>query len=313
MRIRPIAVLALLASVGAAAHSQTPYPPEANLRFEVWDGTQWTNQVNAHPGDRIEWRAVISSVGTRTDLLGLAECLCQPIIPNADNDGPVMDELGPWRNGGASGWGIPGSLLSESEGDSGDPLSSYGRVGFGYIGTTATGSNTMTSFRHSNGSNGAPPGEWLRIAGNYVSQWPVTGAGPGWSTADSNRLLRGINAGQVSRLSSGFPNGTNPNWRGGTQDLVVFRQALIIGDAPADRTVEVSAAESPFRRAQMLPGTTDNRRYISWYDQENQLFSAAYRTCLTITPAIALVTVPAPGACGGIVCGVWAVRRRRTA
>ncbi len=304
-RVQCLAVV-LVALAGSAAQAQAPYPAETNLRFEVWDGGQWTNQVNAHPGDRIEWRAVISYVGTRTDVQGLAECLFQPIIPNADNDGPIMDEIGPWRNGGVtgnvmSGFDLPSTMLSVAEGEYGGPLTSYGRVRFGAIASTETGSNILSTFRHAGGSGGAPDGSWIRLAGNFVSIWPVAGDGSNWSAADSNWLLRGISIAQESHTHPSFSGGVNPYWRGGTQDVVIFRQAIIIGDIAAERTLEITAAESAFRRAAMQPNTTDNRRYVSWYTEDYQSFSAAYRASLsTITSARAIVTVPAPAVWAGI-------------
>ncbi len=304
----------LAAFAGSPAVSQTPYPAETNLRFEVWDGAQWTNTVNAHPGDRIEWRAVISYVGTRTDIQGLAEVLYQPIIPNADNEGPVMDELGPWRNLGASGSSSSGSagLLSESEGNDGGPLPSYGRVGFGLIGSGPQSQNIHTSFRHTNGTNGAPPGSWLRIAGWYCSQWAVDGSSAVWTPSDTNRLLRGMTAGQMSRLTSAYPStgGVNPYWRGGTQDLVILRQALFVGDDATDRAVAITTDERFLRRAGMSFGSTDNRRYVNWYTEDSQEQDDAYRTSLTITPAIAFVTVPAPGTAVVIGTFAWVCARR---
>lgn len=309
MRTRLLPAALVLASVGAPALAQTPYPAETNLRFEVWDGSAWTNTVNANPGDRIEWRAVVSYVGTRTDVMGLAEILYQPVIPNADNEGPVRDELGPWRNGGVSGNFIPGTLLSPAEGQDGGPLPSYGRIGFGFFSTEATGSNVLTSFRHSGGSDGAPQGDWLRIAGNFVSQWPSSGTGA-WTTDDSNRILRGVSAGQWCRINplTGVPN---PVWQGGTQDLVIFRQALIVGDAAQDRTIEITMQDEFLRRAGMGVGSTDNRRHVRWFTQDVQQHSAAYRTSLTITPAIALVTIPSPGLGVAAIAGCAAVVRRR--
>ncbi len=298
-------------SVGSVALAQAPYPSETSLRFEVWDGSQWTNQVSAHPGDRIEWRAVVSYVGTRTDIHGLAEMTFQPVIPNADNEGPVKDELGPWRNGGVTGNYVPDSMLTPAEGASGAALASYGRVSFGYPATVATASNILTSFRHTNGSNGAPAGNWLRVAGNYVSQWPVAGDAPDFSVADQNRVLRGVYCAQNSNY---LPTGTglNPFYVAGSTSVVVFRQSLIVGDENTDRMVDITAEDWSFRRAGTTSSPTDNRRYISWYTEEVQQFGAAYRTSLTVTGARAIVTVPEPQA---FALAVWALplvaRRRR--
>ncbi|MFO0832919.1 MAG: hypothetical protein U0637_13895 [Phycisphaerales bacterium] len=296
-----------LAAVSGAV-AQATFPLESELRFEVWDGTQWASSVHAAAGDRVEWRAVVSYTGTRTDIQGLSEALYQPVVSNADNAGVAMDALGPWRNGGEGSEVLPGTLVTTDEGESGGPLASYGRVGMAHTGTISAYSNILTTFRHSGGSGGAPAGEWLRVAGSFVTQWPVSGSGSGWNADDANRLLRGVSAAQNSRLAPGYPGGVYPYFREGTQRVVIFRQALVLGDA-TDRVVEITTMEAMLRRAVMYSGSTDNRRYISWYTQDSQTYNAAYKTSVVITPATIFVPAPVPSA--ALVVLLFARRRAR--
>lgn len=293
-----------------AAWAQTSYPIESEVRFEVWNGSQWSTSVQALPGDRIEWRVVASYTGPRTDIKGLGELLYQPVISNTDNTGPIMDQVGPWRNGGVGSEALPGTLLTSSEAADGNALASYGRYGLGFIGTVPTSSNVLTTFRHSGGANGAPPGDWLRLAGTFVSQWPVAGDAANWTSTDGNRLLRGVVASQASRIANWYPDtgNVNPYYRSETANVVLMRQALILGDSTDVRSLEITTMQQMLRRTGMTTGTTDNARYMTWYTQDNQSFSAAYKTGVVITPAVVTV-VPAPAA--GVVACVAVFCRRR--
>ena len=66
----------------------------------------------------------------------------------------------------------------------------------------------------------------MRIAGSYVSTWPRALLGPAppldVTTADLNRVLRGVNSGQSSEAQQ--PLFHTP----GTQSLVVYRQSLTV-------------------------------------------------------------------------------------
>ncbi len=257
----------------------------AVAQFEVFDpsanGGQgaWTTFMTAQPGQRVEWRVKFSYVGTRTDLFAIGEVLYQPTIENADNvdAGDGIDTLGPWRNGGNGGNSIVGSMLSGAEGNDGGPLPSYGRVRFGGTATAGTGSNTITTFRHSNGSDNAPPGEWIRIAGSSVSEWPAPSFVCDW-VACSYRTLRGVSAQQQSyALNSTYHIQ-------GTQNLVTFRQALLLSNSTAPRIINISTFDTAFRR--VANTGSDDTRFISW--QTSFSDSGSHRT---LFPAIAPATV----------------------
>jgi MYXO-CTERM domain-containing protein len=298
-----IVSLVALSGIAAVANAQTPpmEPIGASLRFEAWNGMEWTRNLVTVPGARVEIRAVVNYTGTRTDLTAMGEILYQPILSNADNTGGSTDNFGPFRNGGISGNGIPGSLLTEAEGNNSGALADYGRVRFGQTAMNTANQNVMTQFRHSGGSNGAPAGEWIRLAGSFVSQWPAATlpAAPG---ADGlNRITRGVSANQVSRAL------TNPqtNHTLGTSNLVIFRMALTLGDGTDTRTL--TSSPSFLKRA---GGTTstDDTRYMTW--QAGDSDNGSVRVGVEFQDLTISVPTPASMALLGLG-GLVAARRRR--
>jgi len=295
--VRACTALVLAASVAPA---QTTYEENgASIRFEVYDpGTQaWTSGISAFAGQQVEFRAVVSYTGTRTDLYSFGAALYQPIVTNADNTGAgaQADQLGAFRNGGNQGLA---QMLTRAEGEDGNALADYGRVVWFGSETTATGSTTLTSFRHSDPGDPWPNGgEFIRMAGSGVSVWPTPLPGPCTST-EINRILRGVSSG-----------GSPIDGIHGTTDLVVFRQALRLSDNAASRAVSISTFVESFRR---VGGTTssDDRRYFEW--RTGPADSGSHRTSVTIVPATIWVNVPAPGgAAASVMAVLWASRRRR--
>lgn len=298
-------IVSMLAVAGMASLASAQV--EANggrLTFQVWNGAAWTNAVDVLPGARVEVRVVASYIGTRTDLFAMGEALYQPTFSNADNTGAgaQQDQIGAFRNGGNGGNSVAGSMLTVAEGDGGNSLADYGRVRFGGTANSATGSNTMTSFRHSGGSDGAPAGSWIRMAGTFVASWPQ--ALPTTTTADNiNRILRGISAQQQSQaLNSTFHVQ-------GTSGLVIFRQAITLSDDPAVRTLQFSSFIESARR---VGGTTstDDTRYMTW--QTGAADSGTHRTGVTYVPANINVIIPTPASAALMgLGGLIAARRRR--
>lgn len=304
----PAACVAMVVCAGHALAQTTFEPNGGQLRFEVLNpqtGTWGSTYPDALSGEQVEFRVVASYVGTRTDLFAMGEVLYQPTISNVDNTGAgsQADQIAPYRNGGNSGNSVAGSMLSSAEGGIVAPLpGGYGRVGFGGTSTTATGSNTMTSFRH-NSDNGSPPGSWIRLAGTFVSQWPAQYVNVAPDATAINRILRGISSQQQSQaLNSTFHIA-------GTQNVVIFRQAIILSDSDEVREMQISTFNEAFRR---VGGTTstDDTRYMTW--QTGAADSGSHRTSVTIVPATIWVNVPAPGAAAVACVGlVLASRRRR--
>lgn len=300
------AALACALGIAGTVSAQTWEPNGAVMRFEVWNGTAWTSgPIAAMPGDRIEWRTVVSYVGTRTDLLALGGALHQPTISNTDNTGPIRDELAPWRNNGITAHHMPGTILTAAEGVSAAPNPlGYGRVSFYSPAMQPEFSNTMTTFRHSAGSNGAPAGNWIRMAGSFGTLWPRSLDGTTGTADDFNRILRGVGTTQQPRDLLPEP------YVEGVSNLVVFRQALVLGDSTDLRTIQVSTFQESFRRWG-VGSSTDDRRFFYWQASYSDTGLSGHRTGVAIEPAF-IVVVPTPQtALVLLLAGSPVVRRRR--
>jgi len=297
MNTRRSLVVFLCALSGAAvAHAQTWEPDAARLRLEVSNGFQpWSTSMVATPGTRIEYRVVLDYTGTRSDLFALGEALFQPTIRNAG-----LAALGATY--------LPNGALTQADGASIMALPQYGRVGYLRPGTTPVNSNMMTNFRHTGGFNGAPPGDWMRVAGSFVSQWPrALPSGTDVTADDINRLLRGIACTQLPQSVSPTDHIT------GTTGLVLFRGATTF--EPTDGfMMEFSTFRESLRRWGGVSGASepDDRRYIAWQTGPTDSGSGltGHRTGVVIQSAI--VVIPAPGAAAVACVGlVLASRRRR--
>lgn len=170
--------LASLAGSGIATAQVVQEPIGARLEYQVsLPGGTWGSSVTINPGERVEWRAVISFTSTQ-NAVALGRIYYQPIFSNVDNTGTgsEQDQLGTWRNNGSSGQGnttLQQGLLSLAEGADSSELASYGRVHYGFTSrsTTAGSSGPLIGHRHSGASDGAPSGEWMRVAGSNNTTW----------------------------------------------------------------------------------------------------------------------------------------------
>ncbi len=309
--------VALLAMAGfaAGAAAQTYEQGGARLEFQVFDPAlaHWTSTVNALPGQQVEWRIRLSYTGTRTDLHAPGEAIYQPVISNTDNsdDAGGMDTLGPWRNGGITGWSIPGTMVTAAEGDSGAPLASYGRVNYGLATTTAATSNIITTFRHSNGGDGAPAGTHLRVAGNFIAQWPRDLSGPvpplDVTTTDIRNIIDGVHSGQGAHGSS------SPHVEG-LVDMVTFRGAILLSASPGERTLQISTFRDSIRRVGGSGANeSDDRRYFAWQTGIGDIGTGTlgHRTLDPEFNAAEIHVIPAPAGLACAVIGAGLARRRR--
>ncbi|MFO0830940.1 MAG: hypothetical protein U0637_03745 [Phycisphaerales bacterium] len=239
--------------------------------------------MTAQPGQRVEWRLDVVYTGTRTDLFALGEVLFQPTVENADNidAGDGVDAFGPWCVVGPCD--MPPEIcypLSQTSARSGDPLARYGKVDFGGNPTSWPGGNQLTLFRHSQGSGGAPPGEWMRIAGASAMNWPLPLSCPP-RPEEINLILHGVSSIQQSQAlaPSHHVSGTAP---------VVFRDALQLSMSPFARTITLSTFRTSLGRPVGIT-SCDDRRYISW--QAGSADSGSWRTLEpAISPAYIFIT-----------------------
>jgi hypothetical protein len=285
MSIRCVGVALLVAVAGSAWSERAVAQPQesvgATLRYEVaLPGGVWGSSIAITPGQRVEWRAVVSFTGTQP-AVGLGSLLFQPVLFNVDNAGAGsgVDELGAFR-------APPNNILSALEGQTTDSLATYGRVVYG------TGTNVnLLGHRHSGGSNGAPPGDFIRVALAAGTQW--------YGPSGSGSFADSVNA-------------INNNSIAGTQDVVLFRQAFIASDdlLASPRLVRINTEAGSMRRAGGVSGL-DDTRFMTWAAAGESGTTASIRVGVEFQGADILI-VPSP-ATGMLALGVlvaWARRRR---
>lgn len=254
--------------LAAAANAQIG----ATLRYEVaLPGGTWGSSVTINPGDRVEWRAVVNFTGTQA-AAALARIRYQPVLSNADNEG-AMDQVGDFRI-------LPNPLLDVSEGQSTQSLATYGRVTY-----AMSLAPTYLAHRHSGGTNGAPAGDYIRIALTSGTQWyPPSGGG--------------------TTLNSVVSDNQNTALLTGTQNLTIFRQAFIASsDVPA--TVRTLSLYSE-------AGATGNvdEPLMTWALPGESTTTATVRTAVAFIPATINI-VPAPSVLTLSTLSVFAASRRR--
>lgn len=305
-----------LAGSACVASAQTYEQGGARIEFQVFNTAlaAWTSVVDAMPGQQVEWRMRVSYTGTRADLFAMGEVVCQPTIANTDNtdDTNGMDTLAPWRNGGVTGGGFPGTLLSTSEGENGAALPSYGRVNCGVVDTQPSSSNVITTFRHTNGSAGAPLGSYVRVAGNGVLLWPRDLSGPvpplDVTASDIQSILRGVNMSE--------PAATVPIPSPGVTNKVTFRGAIVLSASADPRALLISTFRESLRRA---GGATvnepDDRRYVAWQTGigDNGTGLLGHRTFNPEVIGATIIVVPAPGFFSVLIMFATSSQRRRRA
>lgn len=282
------------------------------MRYEVaLPGGQWGSSVTIQPGQRVEWRTVVSYTGTEP-VVALGQVYYQPLLYGTDNlgTGSQLDQLGAWRNGGISGQGnttlTPG-MLSTAEGESSQSLGSYGRVRFGFTSrsTLIGGSGPLVGHRHGIYSGPLFNDTFIRIAGannplGYPDSIPV----------GTLELLNRIRFGVVSDNPS-----TASTWfLAGTQDVVIFRQAFIAStdDLPArgDNVITLTSEAASLIRASGSGGT-DDTRFMTWALAGQSGAAASIRVGVEYIPAT-IIIVPVPGVLTlATLGGFCAFRRRR--
>jgi len=332
LAVSMLAVAGLAASVQAQTYEGGTGAGGSVVDFQVWDGASWSNNANINPGDRVEWRVVVSYTGTRTDLFAMGELLMQPYFGGVDNAGagPTVD-FAEGGQGANSGNGIPGSMLSIGTRSDSNALGAYGRIApFGATAmttnTTAANGSQMQLYRHSGGNNGAPAGDWIRFAGGSGTvatevneTWAVpTAALAAAATAnDLNRINRGVSAFQQSQAASGGQH-TTLLYPGDNQTsgLVTFRGAFLASSDLPVGTDRIVSLGSDDRFVKRVGGTTsaDNRRYMSWQTSSADAgtSTSGHRTGVAFDGATITILLPTPGSVALLgIGGLIAARRRR--
>lgn len=299
--VRLLLGMLFVSVVSNSAHAQLA-DNGSRLTVQVWNpwGGNWTSHLDGVIGNRVEWRVVASYVGTNTSVVSLGSVAYQPVISPSDNTGPVYDFYHPFRNGGFQGNSIAGSMLTAAEGNDGGPLPSYGRVTYGATADRAD-RDPLTVYRHGGDfpQNGAPLGNWARIAAGPAANWPVI-------PTPLELVGAGVFSSQASRVNP-VTGQVNPFHVGGTQGLVLFRGATTFNeyDLEQGRFVTIGIAPESLRRT----SATDEVGYMSW--QTGDFDSGNYRVGVVVQSATINLT-PSPGAVVLLAsAGMVATRRRR--
>ena len=303
-----LSLVALAAVAGNVSAQGLNESSGARLFYQVFDtaSNSWTTSINVAPGARVEWRAVVSYTGTNTNVSALGGIYYQPTLSNVDNDATIgtQDEFRPWRTQNPL-TGEP-ALLTAEEGETGLPLFSYGRVRFGpWFGA----SNTLSLLRHTNESSNAPAGSWVRIATTQGTTWPRPQLSGSEATAvNLNAIARGVSATQSSAVSpiSGAPNTSHI---AGTQDLVIFRCAILLSDLQDARVLTLGTAPGSQQRVGGV-GDADDRRFMLW--QTSPTDNGTWRTGVTLESA-SIHVIPTPATSSLLAAlALVATRRRRS-
>ncbi|HLP83929.1 MAG TPA: hypothetical protein VK157_06225 [Phycisphaerales bacterium] len=314
--MKPAIALATSLCIVAGSHAQLDEANATRIELQVYDSaaSAWGSSVNAGAGSRVEWRVVVSYTGSNSNVFAFGGMTYQPTFSNADNTNNAngMDQLAPWRNGGVQGSAVAGSMLTAAEGANGGALPTYGRVVFGGTAMNSSSQNVLSTFRHGGDApqNAAPSGTWLRIAGNSVTNWPlsVLNTVVDSNAANLNNINRGVFANQQARVNP-VTGLTNTFHVGGTQSLVVFRGAFIASGDTSMRDVTMSIPPYTLQRIGAV-NSVDDTRFVSWQTND---FGATIRTGFTIQDAVIRLNVPAPGVAAVISCALLvAARRQRT-
>lgn len=273
------------------------------------DGVNWSPSVSVNhaAGDsgRVLVAYAVSYTGT-ANTVGFASLTFQPVFANvrvgADALAPYI-LFGNNTNGGASADGAYGDTSVATDGPFGR------RVPFASTGPTGPATATTNNARHfthvhTAGSNGAPAGNYFRIARNDVTRW--MGTGP---TTTSNAVNNFNGAGGIAAVqkSSGNVGSADPAFDSRSQGVIIAIYAIdvapvaqgdshtIIADAPTDG---------------MSRNTVTGAREASWFASAADN-SGSVKGTVSVNPG-EINIVPAPGALallglGGLVAG----RRRR--
>jgi hypothetical protein len=232
-------------AVSAAACSMAQAEVNTLVEWQVSaDNVHWTSSLAAAPGDLVFVRARASYIGTAQPI-ALNSFLFQPTVSAWDADGPNIDSLAPFVNGGmGSNSSIPIGVVT----DPADPTQ-FGRLyPFGRSALSSTA--FIQGHVHTNGSGGAPPGSWLRIAQSQVTSWI---GGTGNTTGGSGVPIR-----QLVWTCDRCTTDPIPNLE--LQNVTVFKFGINLSSDAAPRLLRIDSPLPAFGNR----NTATNEREVYW-------------------------------------------------
>lgn len=282
---------AITALAGAACASDTV----TTFKLQCSDdGIHWTSQLNlasSSQSRRILFRTTVSWFSDNLpDPLGFASVTFQPVFGGFR----VADTIAPFVNAGFNGNG--GGVVLDSS-----PLDGpFGRPApFAATGPALGGTQWYAVHEH-NGTDGAPPGRFLRIARNDITRW----IGIGTATIGTNAVNNFNGAGGIAIVQNSVvaQRPTDPGFQRGLQDVVIFQIGLDIAPTAPGEVLDLSVDIPPlaFGRDPYQPPLLGK-----WYRGEG---NALVSTRIEVVPAA--IHVPGPSIAAIIACAALPKMRR---
>jgi len=241
---KAIAVVALLA--GAAGSSRAVVNTQVQWQVSP-DNALWSSDLIVAPGQQVWVRALVTYTGTPNSV-GLASMTFQPVISHWDAAGASRDQATVRTPGEVSDPQNPGQ---------------FGRVSPFNRGLTSS-TNMITGFVHMNGSGGAPPGSWLRIA---------QASAPSWLGGQGVPLTQLSNIGRTT---------VDPAFQPAIANLQVYKCGVVLSADPVTRDLVVDSPAAGF--GNLNPNTGE--REVFWYASMNEGTGS-----LRGTPSILVATI----------------------
>jgi hypothetical protein len=251
------------------------------------NGVDFSSTINPPGGGSgLQTIQVLVSVSTTNpNAIGLGSMIFQPTVSNWTS----TDALVPFTAAFGSNTSTPSGAVADASGQ-------YGRI-TPWAAVSNSSAQRLFGHVHQNGSGGAPPGGFLRIAQAQVTSW----IGGTANTSGGS----GVNIKQLSNIGR---TASDPAFNGNVTSVHVFRYAVQL-DTSAIRGgsgllgVRFDAPASGFGNL----NTTTGQREVYWYANLNEA-SGSIREVPTVIPGI---IAPSPGAIAVIGLGMMGVARRR--
>ena len=270
-----IASIVAVAGIAAAANAQSIIDLQVSL-----DGLNWSDSVDATPGQTVETRLVFSYTGTASPV-GLASAVVQPTVSNWGAD---LNFLGLVNNGQGANNTTPPGVVDDVPG-------AYGRIRpFGR--NTYSAPNALKGFVQQDvGVN------YLRIGQTQATSFP---GGAGNTTGASGVA--------IAQLSNVGRTAADPEFKFGSTGIVGFK----FGFAVAGDTTDYRSLDVTIPLAGIGNRTAATGGQVYYYGDLGETTGLIRGTATVDGATVNIVPIPAPGALallglGGIIGG----RRRR--
>ena len=287
------ATLSIAASAGTAPAQQAT--TIVNLQVSA-DGINWANRLDLNASSQTQRVLFRTTVSWRSDTLpeplGFANMVIQPIFGGFRG----ADSIAPFAALGNNTSG--GSVVLDST-----PLDGpFGRLS-PYAGAGSISADASYIVHVHNGTGGAPPGRYLRIARNDVTRWIGTGPNTIGTAAANN--FNGAGGMTIVQKPLGLRMPDDPPFHYATQNIVVLQLGLDIAPTLPGQMLDLSA-DIPLLA--FSRDATTSRVNVGWYRDESVFMQY---TAINVIPAAIHIPVPSVFAAASLAAVPLLGRRRR--